>query len=68
MMESQKTFIESCWEGVPEYALGEMTHDAAHSLCIQRLTKGEAVNIIACIKHSVMVSIHWGQTPIYPGG
>jgi hypothetical protein len=55
--ESQKTFVESRWNKAPKYAQGEAAHDAVRSLRIQRLTKGEAANIITRIKHGAMVSI-----------
>ncbi|KAF9650534.1 P-loop containing nucleoside triphosphate hydrolase protein [Thelephora ganbajun] len=52
--ENQKTFVASRWNKAPKYAQGETTHDAAHSLRIQKLTKGEAANVITRIKHGAM--------------
>ena len=55
--ESQKSFVESRWNKAPKYVQGEMRNDAARTLRIERMTKGEAANIIARIKHGAMVSI-----------
>lgn len=55
--DSQKTFVESRWKKAPKYVQGEMTNDTPRGLRIQRLTKGEAANIIARIKHGAMVPI-----------
>jgi ATP-dependent helicase IRC3 len=60
--ENQKTFVESRWSKAPKYVQGEMAHDAARSLRIQRLTKGEAANIITRIKHGAMVSVQFGES------
>ncbi|KAF9650052.1 hypothetical protein BDM02DRAFT_3112644 [Thelephora ganbajun] len=49
--EGQKTFVASRWDKAPKYVQGETTRDATRSLCIQRLTKGKAANIITHIKH-----------------
>ena len=53
--ESQKTFVESRWHKAPKYVQGETGHDAAHNIRIQRMTKGQAANIITRIKHGAMV-------------
>ena len=55
--ESQKFLVESRWHKAPKYVQGEKAHDAARGLRIQRLTKGEAANIITRIKHGAMVSV-----------
>ena len=55
--ENQKKFVESRWNKAPKYVQGEVAHDAERSLRIQRLTKGEAANIITRIKHGAMVLI-----------
>lgn len=55
--ESQKSFVESRWNKAPKYVQGEAVNDAARGLRIQRLTKGEAANIITRIKHGAMVSV-----------
>jgi len=60
--ESQKTFVESRWKKAPKSVQGEVAHDAARSLRIQRLTKGEAANIITRIKHGAMVSISFDKS------
>jgi len=49
--------VESCWKKAPKHVQGEMPDDAARSLRIQRMTKGEAAHIITRIKHGAMVSI-----------
>ena len=59
--ESQKTFVESRWKKAPKYAQSGTVHDTARSLRIQRLTKGEAANIIARIKHGAMVCIPFDE-------
>lgn len=55
--ESQKTFVESRWNKAPKYAQGEVVDDPARTLRVQRLTKGEAANIITRIKHGAMVFV-----------
>ena len=60
--ENQKTFVESRWNKAPKYVQGEAAHDAVRSLRIQRLTKGEAANIITRIKHGAMVSILFDES------
>ena len=60
--ESQKTFVESRWNKAPKYVQGEMVQDASRNLRIQRLTKGEAANIITRIKHGAMVSIPFNES------
>ena len=55
--ENQKTFVQFRWNKAPKYVQGEVLNDAARSLRIQRLTKGEAANIITRIKHGAMVSV-----------
>ena len=62
--ESQKTFVESRWNKAPKYVQGEMARDAIHDLRIQRLTKGEAANIITRIKHGAMVSISFDESRV----
>ena len=62
--ESQKTFVESRWKKAPKYAQGGTTHDGARSLRIRRLTKGEAANIIARIKHGAMVFIPFDESRV----
>ena len=62
--ESQKTFVESRWKKAPKYAQSGTGHDTARSLRIQRLTKGEAANIIARIKHGAMVSIPFDESRV----
>ena len=55
--ESQKSLVESRWNKAPKYVQGEMMNDPARTRRIERLTKGEAANIIARIKHGAMVCI-----------
>ena len=55
--ENQKSFVESRWNKAPRYAQGGVIDDAARSLRIQRLTRGDAANIITRIKHGAMVSV-----------
>ena len=55
--ESQNTFVESRWHKAPKYVQGDTGHDAAHNIRIQRMTKGQAANIITRIKHGAMVFI-----------
>ena len=59
--ESQRAFVEARWNKAPKYVQGEMKHDAARTLRIKRLTKGEAANIITRIKHGAMVSIPFDE-------
>jgi len=58
---SQKSLVESRWNKAPKYVQGEMRDDAARTLRIERLTKGEAANIIARIKHGAMVPIPFDE-------
>jgi ATP-dependent helicase IRC3 len=53
--ENQKAFVKSRWNKAPKYIQGKAENDAGRSLRIQRLTKGEAANIITRIKHGAMV-------------
>lgn len=55
--EGQKTFVESRWNKAPKYVQGEVGDNAARRLHVERLTKGEAANIITRIKHGAMVFI-----------
>ena len=55
--EGQIKIVDSRWNKAPKYASGEGEDGAARSLRIQRLTKGEAANIITRLKHGAMVSI-----------
>lgn len=55
--ESQKTFVKSRWNKAPKYVQGQAVDDTARSLRIEKLTKGEAANIITRIKHGALVSV-----------
>ena len=56
-MENQKKLVECHWNKAPKYVRGEMAHDAKRRRQVQRLTKGEAANIIMRIEHGAMVFI-----------
>ena len=62
--ESQKKIVESRWNKAPKYAGGEGAQETTRSLRIQRLTKGEAANIITRIKHGAMVSTTSGECSV----
>jgi len=60
--ETQKTWVESYWKKAPKHVQGEMADDAARSLRIQSMTKGDAAHIITRIKHGAMVSILFDES------
>jgi len=62
--ESQKSFVESRWNKAPKYVQGEMRNDAARAHRIERMTRGEAANIISRIKHGAMVYILFGGSQV----
>lgn len=57
--DGQKKFVESRLNKAPKYAQKAAESGTSRSLRIQRLTKGEAANIITRIKHGAMVSMQF---------